>query len=44
MRLDQEYAVLQYMPYLVVPIHPLFVDAGNTKVGNPKADWEVCLR
>lgn len=41
MRTEQEYAVLQYMPYMIVPMHHIFVDSGNSKVGNPRADWEV---
>ncbi len=43
MRLEQEYATLQYMPYMVVPMHTIFVDSGNGKVGNPRADWEVSI-
>lgn len=41
MRLDQEYAMLAYLPYLVAPIHPLVCGAGNSKVSRPTADWEV---
>ncbi|KAG8905214.1 hypothetical protein FRB99_000483 [Tulasnella sp. 403] len=40
MRLEQDYAVQGYLPYFIAPIHPLFVDPSNSKVSNPKADWE----
>ncbi|KAG8948253.1 hypothetical protein FRC04_009891 [Tulasnella sp. 424] len=44
MRTEQEYAVLQYMPYMIVPMHHIFVDSGNPKVGNPRADWECHVK
>ncbi|KAG8995078.1 hypothetical protein FRB90_000281 [Tulasnella sp. 427] len=44
MRVEQEYAVLQYMPYMVVPVYPIFADSGNAKVGNPRADWECHVK
>ncbi|KAG8922627.1 hypothetical protein FRC01_013800 [Tulasnella sp. 417] len=44
MRTEQEYAVLQYMPYMVVPMYPIFADSANPKVGNPRADWECHVK
>ncbi|KAG8885565.1 hypothetical protein FRB97_000473 [Tulasnella sp. 331] len=44
MRLDQEYAMLAYLPYLVAPVHPLVCDAGNSKVSRPTADWECHVK
>ncbi|KIO32526.1 hypothetical protein M407DRAFT_213664 [Tulasnella calospora MUT 4182] len=44
MRTEQEYAVLQYMPYMVVPMYSIFADSANPKVGNPRADWECHVK
>jgi chromosome transmission fidelity protein 18 len=41
MRAEQEYGVLQYLPYALVPFFPLFQERGGTRVERPKADWEV---
>ena len=43
MRAEREYALLQYLPYLLVPFYPLFQERGSPKVERPKADWEVCF-
>ncbi|KZT09714.1 uncharacterized protein LAESUDRAFT_722683 [Laetiporus sulphureus 93-53] len=40
MRSEREYALLQYLPYMLVPFYPLFQERGATKVERPKADWE----
>ncbi|EJD53229.1 P-loop containing nucleoside triphosphate hydrolase protein [Auricularia subglabra TFB-10046 SS5] len=44
MRTEREYAMLQYLPYLVVPFFPLFSERGAPKVERPKADWEHYLK
>ena len=41
MRAEQEYGVLQYLPYTLVPFFPLFQERGGPRVERPKADWEV---
>ena len=43
MRTEQEYGVLQYLPYTLVPFFPLFQERGGPRVERPKADWEVRL-
>ena len=43
MRQEREYALMQYLPYLLVPFYPLFQERGTPKVERPKADWEVTL-
>ncbi|KAG9010130.1 hypothetical protein FRB93_004792 [Tulasnella sp. JGI-2019a] len=44
MRLEQEYAMLAYLPYLVAPVHALVCDAENSKVSRPTADWECHVK
>lgn len=41
MRAQQEYALLQYLSYAIVPFHPLFQERGGGRIERPKADWEV---
>ena len=41
MRSEREWALLQYLPFMLVPLYPLFQERGNPKVERPKADWEV---
>lgn len=41
MRTEREYALLQYLSYMLVPFYPLFQERGAQKVERPKADWEV---
>ena len=43
MRTEQEYGVLQYLPYSLVPFFPLFQERGGPRVERPTADWEVGL-
>jgi hypothetical protein len=43
MRGEQEYALMPYLSYAIVPLHPLFAATGNPKVERPQADWEVRL-
>ena len=38
---EREYALMQYLPFLLVPFYPLFQERGLPKVERPKADWEV---
>ncbi|EKM54246.1 uncharacterized protein PHACADRAFT_210061 [Phanerochaete carnosa HHB-10118-sp] len=40
MRAEREYALAQYLPYLLVPFYPLFHERGTPKVERPKVDWE----
>ncbi|KIP08852.1 hypothetical protein PHLGIDRAFT_68643 [Phlebiopsis gigantea 11061_1 CR5-6] len=40
MRSEREWALLQYLPFMLVPLYPLFQERGNPKVERPKADWE----
>lgn len=42
MRTEQEYALLAYLTYAVVPFHPLFAVLGNPKYERVNTDWEVC--
>ncbi|KAG8969390.1 hypothetical protein FRC03_003081 [Tulasnella sp. 419] len=44
LRAEQEYALMGYLPYLVTPIHHLFADSGNPKMGRPTADWECHVK
>ncbi|GBE81792.1 hypothetical protein BKA93DRAFT_445860 [Sparassis latifolia] len=37
---EREYALLQYLPYTLVPFYPLFQERGGPRVERPKADWE----
>jgi len=41
MRSEREYALMNYLPYMIVPFYPLFQERGGQKVERPKADWEV---
>lgn len=41
MRTEQEYALLAYLPYAIVPFHPLFAALGNPKYERVNTDWEV---
>lgn len=43
MRNEREYALLPYMPYMLVPFYPLFQERGGPKVERSKADWEVSV-
>lgn len=44
MRAEREYALAQYLPYMLVPFYPLFHERGTPKVERPKMDWEVYTR
>lgn len=41
MRSEQEYALMGYMAYSIVPVHKHFAAVGNPKVERPNAYWEV---
>ena len=43
MRSEREWALLQYLPFMLVPFYPLFQERGAPKVERPKADWEVSI-
>lgn len=43
MRLEREYAMLPYLPYMIVPFFPLFSERGGQRVERPKTDWEVIV-
>ncbi|KAF8163574.1 P-loop containing nucleoside triphosphate hydrolase protein [Crassisporium funariophilum] len=37
---DGEFALLQYLPYTLVPFYPLFQERGGARVERNQADWE----
>ncbi|TFK42329.1 P-loop containing nucleoside triphosphate hydrolase protein [Crucibulum laeve] len=40
MYLDGDFALNQYLPYLLVPFYPLFQERGTPRVERSQADWE----
>ncbi|KAJ3550684.1 hypothetical protein NM688_g5019 [Phlebia brevispora] len=44
MRSEREYALMEYLPFTLVPFYPLFQERGASKVERPKADWENYTR
>lgn len=36
-----EFALNQYLPYMLVPFYPLFQERGGPKIERDQADWEV---
>ena len=38
---EREFALAEYLPYMLVGFYPLFQERGAPKVERPKADWEV---
>ncbi|KAF8599065.1 P-loop containing nucleoside triphosphate hydrolase protein [Ceratobasidium sp. AG-I] len=44
MRTEQEYALLAYLPYAIVPFHSLFAVLGNPKYERVNTDWEHFTR
>lgn len=41
MRTEQEYALLEYLPYTIAPFYHHFANPTNPKAERPKMDWEV---
>jgi hypothetical protein len=39
---DGDFALIQYLPYTLVPFYPLFQERSGEKVERNQADWEVC--
>ncbi|KAL4266142.1 AAA+ ATPase domain-containing protein [Pleurotus pulmonarius] len=37
---EGEFALSQYIPYLLIPFHPLFQERGSARVERSQADWE----
>ncbi|CCM00527.1 uncharacterized protein FIBRA_02561 [Fibroporia radiculosa] len=37
---EREYALMQYLPYMLVAFYPLFQERGGCKVERPKVDYE----
>ncbi|TFY77930.1 hypothetical protein EWM64_g6081 [Hericium alpestre] len=44
MRSEQEYALMPYLSYMLVPFYPLFQERGGERVERPKADWETYVK
>lgn len=40
---DGDFALIQYLPYTLVPFYPLFQERGGERVERNQADWEVGL-
>lgn len=40
---DGDFALNQYIPYTLVPFHPLFQERGGLRVERDQADWEVII-
>jgi chromosome transmission fidelity protein 18 len=38
---DGDFALHQYLPYLLVPFYPLFNERGGPRVERNHTDWEV---
>jgi hypothetical protein len=38
---DGDFALIQYLPYTLVPFYPLFQHRGGDRVERNQADWEV---
>jgi chromosome transmission fidelity protein 18 len=40
---DGDFAILAYLPYTLVPFHPLFQERGTSTVEKNSDDWDVSL-
>jgi len=38
---DGDFALIQYLPYTLVPFYPLFQERSGERVERNQADWEV---
>ncbi|KAJ7157004.1 P-loop containing nucleoside triphosphate hydrolase protein [Mycena crocata] len=41
---DGDFALIQYLPYTLVPFYPLFKERGGQRVERNQADWEALVR
>lgn len=41
---EREFALAEYLPFMLVGFYPLFQERGRPKLERPKATWDVRAR